>query len=425
MNDLLPGSSRTSFACVLAFVGLLAMAGGWFLPWVAELDVQGMAFSRDDLRRMEDEAKREGIPDDVTAVVRSMLEKEAVSGRDLGVVCAYWLDKERERGGIDPKEERGFTIGVAVLRYGPFALAAVAGLLLLRGLRKPAFPVGALVLTAAILVGGFAALVWIGASQTAKESVQQDPRVLGVGVYGIVFGGALAFLGGLFAVRTSTWWKVYLLTILLVVGTVRRDSVATRVDAGGQSLAGAGDAAVERLDQRVEPRHHVGLREDAVAVARLEVGHLGRRVRQAPRAARVLPERRRQLVQAAHLAPSPRQPVQHRMQPRVEVVHPVEVERVLQQAQPRLAVGPVRHLLDHRPPHEPEEHDPVAPVGQALAADHAPEAHVGQDRRVALEGAGPRRVDRRRREQTVALEHVRDHLPVARLEDEERGHRVR
>lgn len=220
MNDLLPGASRTSFATVLAFVGLLAMAGGWFLPWVADLDVQGMAFSRDDLRRMEDEAKREGIPDDVTAVVRSMLEKEAVSGRDLGVVCAYWLDKERERGAIDPKEERGFTIGVAVLRYGPFVLAGVAGLLLLRGLRKPSFPVGALVLTAAILVGGFAALLWIGASQTAKESVQQDPRVLGVGLYGIVFGGALAFLGGLFAVRTSTWWKVYLLTIVLVVGSV-------------------------------------------------------------------------------------------------------------------------------------------------------------------------------------------------------------
>ena len=38
-------------------------------------------------------------------------------------------------------------------------------------------------------------------------------------ILAIVAGAGLAVLGSLFAVRGSTWWKVYLLAILLVVGT--------------------------------------------------------------------------------------------------------------------------------------------------------------------------------------------------------------
>jgi hypothetical protein len=209
---------RTSFATGLAFLGLVAMAAGWFLPWIARLDVDGMGISDAELRRLEAEAKQDGVPDDVLAVVKRMRSNEAVSGRDLSVLGDHWISKDGKT--LPPHEFRAWTAGLVVMRWTPYVLAGVALLLLLGGLRKPSFPVGTLVLSLALLVGGFAALLWIGASNHAREAVAKDPTVLGVGLYGIVFGGAAAFLGGLFAVRTSTWWKVYLLTILVVVGTV-------------------------------------------------------------------------------------------------------------------------------------------------------------------------------------------------------------
>lgn len=218
-HDALPPlAPRTSFATVLAFLGLVVMAAGWFLPWIARLDVDGMGISEADLGRLEAEAKREGVPDAVMAVVKRMRSNEAVSGRDLSVLGDFWI--EREAKSLSPKELRGWTAGLAVMRWAPWALAGTALLLLLGRFRKPSFPVGTLVLSLALLVGGFAALLWIGASENAREAVAKDPKVLGVGMYGIVFGGAAAFLGGLTAVRTSTWWKVYLLTILVVVGTI-------------------------------------------------------------------------------------------------------------------------------------------------------------------------------------------------------------
>jgi|GEM_PF-3533891 len=214
----LPVAPRTSFATVLAFLGLLAMAAGWYLPWIARPDVDGVGFSRGDLNRLDEEAKKEGVPENVTAVVRRMLGSEAVSGRDLSVLGDFWL--ERDETQLEPKEFRGWTVGLAVLRVAPWALLAVAALLLVGRLRKPSSPVGTLVLTLAILVGGFAALIWLGSSQAAKKAVAADPTILGVGMYALVFGDAAAFLGGLFAVRTSTWWKVYPLTIVAVFGTI-------------------------------------------------------------------------------------------------------------------------------------------------------------------------------------------------------------
>ena len=213
-----PFPSRTSFATVLAFLGLLAMAAGWFLPWIARLDVDGMGISDPELVRLEEQAKREGVPDAVMAVVKRMRSNEAVSGRDLSVLGDFWISRDGDT--LPAKERRGWAVGLAVMRWTPYALAGVALLLLLGRFRKPSFPVGTLVLSLALLVGGFAALIWIGASQNARDAVAQDPKVLGVGLYGIVVGGAAAFLGGLFAVRSSTWWKVYLLTVLVVVGTV-------------------------------------------------------------------------------------------------------------------------------------------------------------------------------------------------------------
>ena len=211
-------AARTSFMTVLAFLGLVAMAAGWFLPWIAKIDVGGISMSRADLETLEANAKKEGVSESVTAVAKRMLANEAVSGRDLAVLGEYRIDKEG--ASIDPKERRGWTVALAVLTYGPWVLGAIALLLLLGRLQKPSFPVLTLVLSVALLVGGFAGLLWLGASVKAKEGDATEPLVLGIGIYAIALGGAAALLGGLFAVRSSNWWKAYLLTIIVVVAAV-------------------------------------------------------------------------------------------------------------------------------------------------------------------------------------------------------------
>lgn len=211
-------SPRHSFATTLAFLGLVAMAVGWFLPWIARLDVDGMGISEAELRGLEERAKEEGVPEAVIGVVKRMRSNEAVSGRDLSILGDFWI--ERDAATLPPKEVRAWTVGLVVMRWTPFVLGAAALFLLLGRLRKPSFPVGALVVALALLVGGFSALMWIGASNNAREAVEKQPQVLGLGIHGIVFGGAAALLGGLFAVRRSTWWQTYLLAILAVVATI-------------------------------------------------------------------------------------------------------------------------------------------------------------------------------------------------------------
>jgi len=208
---------RTSFMTVLAFLGLLVMAAGWYLPWLAHVEINGIGASRASLQQLEENAKKEGIPDDVTAVIKRMLANEAVSGSDLSTFGRYYVDKQDD---LTPKDRRGWTLGLAVLRFAPWAAVAAAVLLALGRLRKPGFLTLTLVLSIAILIGGFAGLLWLGASEQAKDAVTTDPKVLGVGIYAIALGGLAAFLGGLFAVRTCTWWKAYLLTIAVVVGAV-------------------------------------------------------------------------------------------------------------------------------------------------------------------------------------------------------------
>jgi hypothetical protein len=216
-NEPATPARRLSLATMLAFLGLAAMTVGWFLPWIARVDVEGVGISDADVRRLDERAKEEGVPDDVTTVVKRVAAHDAVSGRDLSVLGRFWVDREKS---LTPREQRGWALGLAVLAWGPWALGASALLLLLGGWRKPSSPVAALVLTAATLVGGFAGLMWIGSSQQAKDAVAHDPQVLGVGIYAIALGGLAAFLGGLFAVRTSTWWKAYLLAALAVGGAV-------------------------------------------------------------------------------------------------------------------------------------------------------------------------------------------------------------
>jgi len=210
-------SRPLSFATLLAFLGLVAIAVGWFLPWVARMDVGGIGVSGSDLTRLDEQARKEGAPEEVVAVIRRMRENEAVSGNDFAVLGRFWLDKDTT---VVARERRGWTLGLAVMRWAPWVTAAAAALLLLGRMRKPGSLVLTLVLSVAILVGGFAGLMWLGSSQQAKDSVATDPKVLGLGIYAIAIGGLAALLGGLFAMRASTWWKAILLTVLAVTGVI-------------------------------------------------------------------------------------------------------------------------------------------------------------------------------------------------------------
>lgn len=213
-----PLAPRTSFATVLAFLGLLAAAAGWFLPWTGKLDLTGAGFTRGDLERLVERGPREGVSEAVVGVATRVLAADAVTGRDLSIVFDHWFDTERAT--LEEKEVRGWTVGLAALRWSPWALLGAAGLLLLGLLRKPSAFVGALVLVLALLVACFVAIVGLGASESARAAVRADPATLGVGAWAIAGGALAALVGGVFAVRTSTWWKVYLLAIGGVVAAI-------------------------------------------------------------------------------------------------------------------------------------------------------------------------------------------------------------
>jgi hypothetical protein len=223
-----PATPRPSWATALAFVGLLAVAGGWFLPWVADAHVHGGAgFAHADLvqlARLEREAGRDATSDDVVRAARRLLRGEAVDGFDLGALARYVVDPPSGARGVrgpdDPVERRAFAVAGVVLRIGPYVAAAVALLLLLGRLRKPAFVVLGLVLAVALLLGGGAALLLLGASLDARETVANDPTALGLGVYTIALGGLATLVGGLGAARLATWWKAYLVAIVAVVAAI-------------------------------------------------------------------------------------------------------------------------------------------------------------------------------------------------------------
>jgi hypothetical protein len=207
-----------SFATIFAFLGLLAMAAGWWLPWVAELDVGGIGVTRSDLERIERDAARQGAPEDVAAAIRRMVASEAVSGTDLALLGRWYVDAPESD--LEPKERRAWDLGLVVLRWAPWAALGAAALLALARLRKPPAPVLSAVIVLAVLVGGLAGLLWLGASQQAREAVAKNPTVLGAGVHAVTLGGLAALLGACFAVRSSNWWKVHLLAFATLAATI-------------------------------------------------------------------------------------------------------------------------------------------------------------------------------------------------------------
>lgn len=209
---------RTSLATVLAFLGLVVMAVGWFRPWLARLEADGFRFTPAELRELEEQERRAGTPDDLVVVTRRVRENGYLTGRDLAAFAG--ASRVRDRSSLTPSEGRAWDVVVAFLRWAPFVAAGAAALLLLGRLRKPGVLVGTLTLVIALAVSAFVGLLWLGASQTARESVANNPGIIGEGMWAIHAGALLALVGGLFGVRASTWWKVYLLTVAVVVAVV-------------------------------------------------------------------------------------------------------------------------------------------------------------------------------------------------------------
>jgi hypothetical protein len=214
-------TARTSFATVLALVGTLAILAGWFLPWMSMTDrvAESMKFTQSDLEALDKNATAQGMDESSREALKHLVSRQAINGRDWAGIANFILESDTQRP-TDPVGVRGLRLAVTVLRWTPWAVGAIALFLLLGMLRKPSFPVVALVLTVGFLLASAAGLICLGASENAKKSGGEEAAVLGMGIYAIIVGGSLATLGGLFAVKSSTWWKAYLLTIILVVGVI-------------------------------------------------------------------------------------------------------------------------------------------------------------------------------------------------------------
>ena len=206
-----------SIATVLAIVGLVAMAAGWFLPWTARADMHGVGPSGSELDRMTDPTTNLGIPADVIEVARHLRDNGSATGRDLAVVGSYWVD---HTGSHSPIEHRAWKIGLFAAKAAPFLAAFLALLLLMGRLRRPQFVVLGLIQAYALGIAGFAALLVLGASENARAAIANDPSRLGFGIYVIVVGCLAALFGALFSFRTSTWWKSLLLALTLVGGSI-------------------------------------------------------------------------------------------------------------------------------------------------------------------------------------------------------------
>ena len=206
-----------SISTVLAFVGLVAMAVGWFLPWSTRIDLRGVGPTGPELDRLADPRANAGVPADVAEVAGRLRDNGSATGHDLTVVGSYWND---HRGSHDPTERRALKIGLFTARAAPYLAAFLALLVLLGRLAKPSSPVLGLVLAYSLGMAAFTGLLVLGASDRARRAVLDEPALLGVGAYAIVGGCLASLFGGLFAMRTSTWWKALLLALALVIAAI-------------------------------------------------------------------------------------------------------------------------------------------------------------------------------------------------------------
>jgi hypothetical protein len=209
-----------SITAVLGLVGCAAIAAGWFLPWTTHQQSAGaLDLPRHELERLDRELAARGEGEALRGAVRRLIEGRAISGRDWAALVAYHVE-HAESGTRTEKEQRSWRVATTILSVLPWVAGALAlGILATRLRPLPAVLLGPL-LALGLVVVGFFGLLALGASENARESASQDPFGLGPGIYAVGGGGLLALVAGLFGVRVSTWWKAWLLALVLVAGLV-------------------------------------------------------------------------------------------------------------------------------------------------------------------------------------------------------------
>lgn len=206
-----------AIATLLAFVGFLAVAAGWALPWIRDIDGPGMGSARSDVERMRDDARRKRAPASVVEALDRLAAKGPASGHDLARILRWSADHDE---GVGARERRGWLAGLGFAQAAPWVAAALAVLLALGRLRAPSALVAGTSIGVALLLLAFLGVLFVGASDTARAGAAERPSAVGLGLWAVAAGSVLAFLGAVGGLRAKTWWKAIPLTLLLVGGAV-------------------------------------------------------------------------------------------------------------------------------------------------------------------------------------------------------------
>ena len=206
---------RTSFWAVVGLLGCVAVAGGFFLPWVTLTKEAREAFSltREELKQVEAQVAADTDDARVAEAAKKLLANEPVGGPDWIAIAKWQMHKD---GGPKSEQDRhAQDLLFWWLQATAFAAGGVAVLILLSRARALSAPVLALLVVVGALYGGPAAYGWYAATQRTAEDVAADKVTVGLGAQAVAAGGALMALAGLLGVSRRNWWKTYLLVLLL------------------------------------------------------------------------------------------------------------------------------------------------------------------------------------------------------------------
>ncbi|MCC7140142.1 MAG: hypothetical protein IT460_17105 [Planctomycetes bacterium] len=216
--DAAPPRRGMSFATLLAALGLAAVLVAWMLPWIhpdsASRERLGLArYSRADI---DEQIRREGLEGRAADVARRFALEEMLTGFDLAAAAQLAVD--RESSSSSPEERRGFSLFARVGGLLPWGAGLLALALFLGRLRPTGALLGGLVIAFGLVLGGFAGLLLLGMSQSAREETGRLAFELSSGVSVAAIGGAVALLAGFFSPRWGRRWLSVLVAVVLVVG---------------------------------------------------------------------------------------------------------------------------------------------------------------------------------------------------------------
>ena len=212
-----------SRAAVVGLLASLAWAVAYFaLPWLTFTPPQ-----RDRVRAaLEPELVRLEQHDPETAeryrdLLLDVQHDGALTGRDLhryaraAAVLNRGLQGDAPPGGSADREwvvQRALPVLAAVLAGLPAASAFVILLLLARALRSP----GTLALTLLVVVGTVGSALSLAWERWADSLATDVPR--GAGLSTALAASLAQACAGLFGVKARTWWRVYGLALVALVG---------------------------------------------------------------------------------------------------------------------------------------------------------------------------------------------------------------